>query len=84
VPREVIQSWEAKAETAFIQAMQIAHAQDARLLELRAATSLANFWICQGQRERAQTLLMPLLEWFTEGFDTPDLRYAQALFATRA
>jgi len=48
-------------------------------LELRAATSLARLWQRQGQRAAARALLAPLSAWFTEGFDTRDLKDAQAL-----
>ena len=49
-------------------------------LELRAATSLARFWRDQGKRREVNDfLLAPIYEWFTEGFDTADLRGAKAL-----
>jgi predicted ATPase len=48
-------------------------------LELRAATSLARLWQRQGKRDEARDLLAPLYAWFTEGFDTKDLRDAKAL-----
>ena len=49
-------------------------AQQARLWELRAATSLARLWAEQGRRAEAHDVLAPVYGWFTEGFDTPDLK----------
>jgi predicted ATPase len=54
----------------------------ARLTELRAATSLARSWRERGRRVEARELLAPVYEWFTEGFDTPDLKEAKALLQT--
>ena len=54
-------------------------AQEARLWELRAATSLARLWRDQGRAAEAHDLLAPVYGWFTEGFDTPDLRDAKVL-----
>ena len=73
---------EIEAERAFLQAVQVAHTQEARALELRAATSLASLWIRQGQCEKVHQLLNPLVEWFKEGWDTLDLQNAKALLAT--
>jgi predicted ATPase len=53
--------------------------QEAKSLELRAATSLSRLWQQQGKREEARQLLAPIYGWFTEGFDTADLQEAQAL-----
>jgi len=61
------------------QALRIAQAQQAKSLELRAATSLARLWGEQGRRTEARDLLAPVYGWFTEGFDTADLREAKAL-----
>lgn len=47
--------------------------------QLRATTSLARLWAEQGRRAEASDLLVPLYGWFTEGFDSPDLREAKAL-----
>jgi predicted ATPase len=69
----------AKAEGYFDRALAIARAQQARSWELRAATSLARLWRDQGQRHQAQDLLAPVHDWFTEGFDTLDLKEAKAL-----
>jgi predicted ATPase len=51
----------------------------ARSWELRAATSLARLWAEQGERRKAHDLLAPTYHWFTEGFDTADLKDAKAL-----
>jgi predicted ATPase len=57
----------------------VAREQRAQLWELRAATSLARLWRDQGKRNEARDLLAPIYGWFTEGFDTPDLKEAKAL-----
>ena len=57
----------------------MAQEQSAKLWELRAATSLARLWRDQGRCDEAQDFLAPLYGWFTEGFDTPDLKDAKAL-----
>jgi predicted ATPase len=67
------------AETSFRRAMEIAHRQDAKIAELRAAMSLARLWADRGQRRQAHDLLVPIYGWFTEGFDTADLKDAKAL-----
>jgi predicted ATPase len=61
------------------QAIRIAQAQQAKSLELRAATSLAGLWGEQGRRAEARDLLAPVYGWFTEGFETADLKEAKAL-----
>jgi predicted ATPase len=68
-----------QAEACFQQAMAIARRQQARSWELRAATSLARLWQQQGKQAEARTLLAPIYDWFTEGFDTADLQDARAL-----
>jgi predicted ATPase len=60
-------------------ALLTAREQSARLLELRAATSLANFWKGRGEKNQASELLGPLCSWFTEGLETRDLQEARAL-----
>jgi predicted ATPase len=66
-------------EACFRQALDIACQQQAKSLELRAATSLAKLWQQQGKRQDAYDLLAPVYGWFTEGFDTADLKDAKAL-----
>ena len=56
-----------------------ASAQSVRLYELQANTFLARIWGEQGERQKAYDLLHPVYDWFTEGFDTPDLIEAKAL-----
>jgi predicted ATPase/class 3 adenylate cyclase len=70
---------QAEAETCFQQAISIAQNQQAKSLELRAATSLARLWQSQGKRQEANDLLASVYNWFTEGFDTADLQDAKAL-----
>jgi predicted ATPase len=69
----------AKAETYFDRALAIARKQDAKSWELRAAMSMARLWCDQGKRQQAHDLLAPVYGWFTEGFDTLDLKEAKAL-----
>jgi predicted ATPase len=66
-------------EECFGRALKAARAQSARLLELRAAMSLARLWRDQGKPQQARELLAPVYGWFTEGFDTLDLKDAKAL-----
>jgi predicted ATPase len=73
-----------EAEFAYQQALAVARGQQAKALELRAAVSLSRLWQAQGSRRQAYALLSPIFDWFTEGFDTPDLLEAQALLATLA
>jgi predicted ATPase len=70
---------QAAAEEGFSTALAVAQRQSAKLYELRAATSLARLWRDQGKRTEARDLLAPIYGWFTEGFDTPDLKEAKAL-----
>jgi predicted ATPase len=69
----------AKAEAYFEHALAVARQQQAKSLELRAAMSLARLWRSQGKLEQARELLAPVYCWFTEGFDTRDLKEAKAL-----
>jgi predicted ATPase len=68
-----------QAEACFQQALTIARRQQAKSWELRIALSLSRLWQQQGQRATAHDLLAPLYGWFTEGFDTADLRGARIL-----
>jgi predicted ATPase len=70
---------QAEAETCFHHALDIARNQQAKSFELRTATSLARLWQQQGKRQEAHDLLAPIYNWFTEGFDTADLKDAKAL-----
>ena len=67
------------AERLYCKALSIALEQEAKLWELRAAVSLARLWADQGRRTEARDLLAPVYGWFTERFDTPDLKDAKAL-----
>ncbi|HEX6010813.1 MAG TPA: hypothetical protein VFY87_03205 [Geminicoccaceae bacterium] len=69
----------AEGERYLRRAMELACRRHARLLELRAATGLARLWREQGRPNEALDLLAPVHGWFTEGFDTPDLKEASAL-----
>jgi class 3 adenylate cyclase/predicted ATPase len=69
----------AKAEAHFQHALAVAREQQAKSWELRAAMSMARFWRDQGKRQQAHDLLAPVYGWFTEGFDTLDLKQAKAL-----
>jgi hypothetical protein len=66
-------------EVCFHQAIAIAQNQQAKSWELRAATSLARLWQSQEKHHAAYDLLAPVYDWFTEGFDTADLKDAKAL-----
>ncbi len=67
------------AEDAFQQALSVARAQQAKSLELRAATSLARLWRSQAKTTAASDLLAPVYQSFSEGFDTPNLKDAKEL-----
>jgi predicted ATPase/class 3 adenylate cyclase len=68
-----------QAEACFHQALNVARQQQAKSWELRAATSLARLWQSQDKRQDAYDLLAPVYEWFTEGFDTADLKDAKVV-----
>jgi class 3 adenylate cyclase/tetratricopeptide (TPR) repeat protein len=69
----------ASAEKSFQRAIQVAQRQNARLFELRASTDLGQLWRDQERRDEALDLLAPVYAWFTEGFETPDLKQARML-----
>ena len=69
----------AKAEAYFERALVVSRQQQAKSWELRASMSLARLWRSQGKPQQARELLAPVYGWFTEGFDTLDLREAKAL-----
>jgi predicted ATPase len=68
-----------KAQAYFDRALAAARAQQAKSWELRAAVSMARLWRDQGKRDEARELLAPVFGWFTEGFDTLDLKEAKTL-----
>jgi predicted ATPase len=70
---------QAEAEACWRRALDVARRQQAKSLELRAAMSLSHLWQQQGKRQEAYDLLAPIYNWFTEDFDTADLREAKAL-----
>jgi predicted ATPase len=68
-----------QAEACFLQGLQIARFQGAKSWEMRLVMSLGRLWQQQGRQSEAHELLEETLAWFTEGFDTPDLKEARAL-----
>ncbi len=74
----------AKAEEYFDRALEVACKQQAKPWELRAATSIARLWRDQGKAQQARALLAPVYGWFTEGFDTLDLKEAKVLLGELA
>ena len=74
----------ATAEDYFGRSLAVARQQQAKSWELRAAMSLARLWRDQGKVQQARGLLAPVYGWFTEGFDTRDLKEAKALLAELA
>ncbi len=68
-----------EAEAAFRAGIEVARRQDARWFELRATVGLARLLAKQGQRDEARAMLAEIYNWFTEGFDTADLKDAKAL-----
>jgi predicted ATPase len=74
----------AKSEVCFERALAVAREQQAKSWELRAAMSAARLWRDQGKWQQARELLAPVYGWFTEGFDTRDLKEAKALLDTLA
>ena len=70
---------EDEAEASYRRALDVAHGQEARTFELRAATSLARYWRDRDRNDEARELLAPVHAWFTEGFETADLKDAKSL-----
>jgi predicted ATPase len=70
---------EREAEACFLKAIDIACRQQAKSWELRATTSLARLWQSQGKQHTAHNRLSEIYNWFTEGFDTADLKEAKVL-----
>jgi predicted ATPase len=79
IARKSTNSNAAKSEAYFQRALAVARQQQAKSWELRAAMSLARLWRDQGKVQQAHELLAPVYRWFTEGFDTRDLKEAKAL-----
>ena len=75
----LLQADAAKAESYFERALAVARQQQAKSWELRASMSLARLWRDQGKVQQARDLLAPVYGWFTEGFDTRDLKEAKGL-----
>jgi predicted ATPase len=75
----LMQGGEAEAEASLHQAIEVARRQSARSWELRATTSLARLWQKQGRTDEARQVLTEIYDWFTEGFDTRDLKEAKVL-----
>src|SRR5439155_4037082 len=74
-----VRSPESEAEECFLKAIEIARRQSAKSWELRAVMSLSRLWQQQGKKEEARQMLAEIYGWFTEGFDTTDLKEAKAL-----
>ncbi|WP_146690622.1 hypothetical protein [Bradyrhizobium canariense] len=74
----------AEAQVCFDRALAVARAQQAKSWELHAAMSIARPWRDQGKLDQARGLLAPVYGWFTEGFDTLELKQANALLAELA
>jgi predicted ATPase len=73
------QDKQSAAEECYHKALGISRQQRAKSFELRASTGLANLWKTQGQPDQARLFLEKIYDWFTEGFDTPDLIEAKSL-----
>ena len=78
-PQSAIRNPQLEAEECFLKAIEIARKQQAKSLELRAVMSLSRLWQSQGKREEARQMLAEVYGWFTEGFETVDLKEAKAL-----
>jgi adenylate cyclase len=75
---------EQEAEHRLLQSVEVARQQQAKSFELRAAMNLSRLWQRQGKRVEAREMLSPIYGWFTEGFDTADLREARTLLEALA
>jgi hypothetical protein len=78
-PQSLTPNPQSEAEACFLKAIEIARRQQAKSLELRAVTSLSRLWQKQGKRAEAWQILAGIYGWFTEGFDTADLKEAKVL-----
>jgi predicted ATPase len=78
-PKSLSEPDAVKAEAYFERALAVARPQRAKSWELRATMSMARLWRDQGKPQQARELLAPVCGWFTEGFDTLDLKEAKAL-----
>jgi hypothetical protein len=78
-PQPLVPNPQVEAEACFHKATEIARQQQAKSLELRAVMSLARLWQSRGKKEEARRMLAEIYGWFTEGFDTADLREAKSL-----
>jgi predicted ATPase len=75
---------DAEVEACYQRALDVARVQQAKLLELRAATTLGRLWQQQGRLVEARQLVTEVYNWFTEGFDTPDVQAARTLLNLRS
>jgi class 3 adenylate cyclase/predicted ATPase len=78
-PQSLTSNPQEEAQACFLKAIDIARSQSAKSLELRATTSLARLWQQQGKKKEARQMLAEIYGWFTEGFDTVDLKEAKML-----
>jgi predicted ATPase len=78
-PPSAFRNPQLETEAYFLKAIEIARRQQAKSLELRAGMSLSRLWQQQGKKEEARRMLAEIYGWFTEGFDTADLKEAKAL-----
>jgi predicted ATPase len=78
-PQSAFPNPQSEAEACFHKAIEIARKQQAKSWELRAVTSLSRLWQQRGKKEEARKMLAEVYAWFTEGFDTTDLKEAKAL-----
>ena len=79
IHQSAIRNLQSEAEECFRQAIDVARSQGTRSLELRAVISLSRLWQRQGKKEEARQMLSEIYGWFTEGFDTADLKEARVL-----